>query len=291
MESPLPEHKAVQLAFDRFAGIYDEHAALEQEVGLRLLERLEFHRLAPQRILDLGCGTGRTSAALKARFRKAQVIGLDSSRMMLAQLQRRSALLRPLRAVCADFAALPLPDRSSELIISNLALQWSTDLEPLFAEIRRVLAPGGMLLFSTLGPASFRELRTALADCDASASGREFADILDVGNALVAAGFQEPVMDAERITLNYPDSRALVTELGATGSALLLNAKHNLAEIVDCLDTAYQRFRVDGRFPVSYEIVYGAAFGPGEGQPRKTAQGDVVTFSVESLRGSRRSKS
>jgi malonyl-CoA O-methyltransferase len=291
MESPLTEHKAVQLAFDRFAGIYDEHAALEQEVGLRLLERLEFHRLAPQRILDLGCGTGRTSAALKARFRKAQVIGLDSSRMMLAQLQRRSALLRPLRAVCADFAALPLPDRSSELIISNMALQWSTDLEPLFAEIRRVLAPGGMLLFSTLGPASFRELRTALADCDASASGREFADILDVGNALVAAGFQEPVMDAERITLNYPDSRALVTELGATGSALLLNAKHNLAEIVDCLDTAYQRFRVDGRFPVSYEIVYGAAFGPGEGQPRKTAQGDVVTFSVESLRGSRRSKS
>jgi malonyl-CoA O-methyltransferase len=260
-------------------------------VGLRLLERLEFHRLAPQRILDLGCGTGRTSVALKDRFRRAQVIGLDSSRMMLAQLQRRSALLRPLRAVCADFAALPLPDRSSELIISNLAVQWSTDLEPLFAEIRRVLAPGGMLLFSTLGPASFRELRTAMTDCDAPESGREFADILDIGNALVAAGFQEPVMDAERITLNYPDSRALVNELEATGSALLLSAKHNLAEIVDCLDTAYQRFRVGGRYPVSYEVIYGAAFGPGEGQPRKTAQGDVVTFSVESLRGSRRSKS
>jgi len=291
MESPLPEHNAVQLAFDRFAGIYDEHAALEQEVGLRLLERLEFHRLAPQRILDLGCGTGRTSAALKARFRKAQVIGLDSSRMMLAQLQRRSALLRPLRAVCADFAALPLPDRSSELIISNLALQWSTDLEPLFAEIRRVLAPGGMLLFSTLGPTSFRELRTALSDCDVPESGRELADILDIGNALVAAGFQEPVMDAERITLNYPDSRALVNELEATGSALLLSAMHNMSEIVDRLDTAYQRFRVGGRYPVSYEVVYGAAFGPGEGQPRKTAQGDVVTFSVESLRGSRRSKS
>jgi malonyl-CoA O-methyltransferase len=291
MESPLPENNAVQLAFDHFAGIYDEHAALEQEVGLRLLERLEFHRLAPQRILDLGCGTGRISVALKDRFRRAQVIGLDSSRMMLAQLQRRSALLRPLRAVCADFAALPLPDRSSELIISNLAVQWSTDLEPLFAEIRRVLAPGGMLLFSTLGPASFRELRTAMTDCDAPESGREFADILDIGNALVAAGFQEPVMDAERITLNYPDSRALVNELEATGSALLLSAKHNLAEIVDCLDTAYQRFRVGGRYPVSYEVIYGAAFGPGEGQPRKTAQGDVVTFSVESLRGSRRSKS
>jgi malonyl-CoA O-methyltransferase len=290
MESALPDHHAVRRAFDRIAGIYDEHAALEQEVGSRLLERLDFHRLAPQRIVDLGCGTGRTSAELKTRFRKAQVIGLDSSQMMLAQLRRRSALLRPLRAVCADFAALPLPDRSSELVISNLAMQWSIDLESLFAEIRRILAPGGMLLFSSLGPGSFRELRTALADCGAEQSGREFADILDVGNALVAAGFQEPVMDAERITLSYPDSHALVTELEATGSALLLSGKHNLAEVAGGLEAAYRRLKVDGRYPVSYEIIYGAAFGPNEGQPRKTANGDVVTFSVESLRKSRRSR-
>jgi len=290
MESALPDHQAVRYAFDRIAGIYDEHAALEQEVGSRLLERLDFHRLAPQRIVDLGCGTGRASAELKARFRKAQVIGLDSSQMMLAQLRRRSALLRPLRAVCANFVALPLPDWSSELVISNLAMQWSIDLESLFTEIRRILAPGGMLLFSSLGPGSLRELRTALADCGVADSLREFADILDVGNALVAAGFQEPVMDAERITLSYPDSDTLLNELEATGSALLLSGKHNLADIVGGLDAAYQRFKVDGRYPVSYEIVYGAAFGPNEGQPRKTANGDVVTFSVESLRKSRRSR-
>jgi malonyl-CoA O-methyltransferase len=291
MDSALPDHQAAQHTFDRFAGIYDEHAALEQEVGSRLLERLDFHRLAPQRIVDLGCGTGLISAALKARFRKAQVIGLDSSRMMLAQLQRRSAFLRPLRAVCANFAALPLPERSSELVISNLALQWSIDLESLFAEIRRVLAPGGMLLFSSLGPGSFWELRTVLADCGAAQSVREFADILDVGNALVAAGFQEPVMDAERITLSYPDSEALVKELEATGSAFLLSGNHNLADTVDGLDTAYQRLKADGRYPVSYEIVYGAAFGPNEGQPHKTEQGDLATFSVESLRKSRITRS
>jgi malonyl-CoA O-methyltransferase len=291
MESLFPNHHAMRLTFDRFAGIYDEHAALEQEVGRRLLERLEFHRLAPRRILDLGCGTGQTSAGLKARFRKAQVIGLDISRMMLRQLQGRSALLRPLRAVCADFAALPLPDRSSELVISNLALQWSFDLESLFTEIRRVLAPGGMLLFSTLGPTSFGELRAALPDHGALQSGREFADILDVGNALVAAGFQEPVMDAERITLSYPDSRALVNELEATGSALLLSAKLGLAGLADLPDTTYQQLNVDNRYPVSYEVVYGAAFGPDEGQPRKTAQGDVATFSVESLKKSRKTRS
>jgi len=291
MDSALPDHHAVRHTFNRFAGIYDEHAALEQEVGSRLLERLDFHRLTPQRIVDLGCGTGLTSAALKARFRKAQVIGLDSSRMMLAQLQRRSAFLRPLRAVCANFAALPLPERSSELVFSNLALQWSIELDSLFAEIRRVLAPGGMLLFSSLGPGSFWELRTALADCGAAQSVREFVDILDVGNALVAAGFQEPVMDAERITLSYPDSEALVNELEATGSALLLSGNHNLADTLDGLDAAYQRLKVAGRYPVSYEIVYGAAFGPNEGQPRKTEQGDLATFSVESLLKSRGTRS
>jgi len=97
-------------------------------------------------------------------------------------------------------------------------------------------------------------------------------------------------MDAERITLSYPDSHALVTELEATGSTLLLSGKHNLAEVAGGLEAAYRRLIVDGRYPVSYEIIFGAAFGPNEGQPRKTANGDVVTFSVESLRKSRRNR-
>ena len=288
MKSILPDRRAVYRTFDRIAGRYDEHAALEQEVGSRLLERLEFHRLPPQRIVDLGCGTGLASAALKARFRKAQVIGLDSSRMMLAQLQGRSGLLRPLKAVCADFSALPLPERSAELIFSNLAFQWSSDLKMLFAEIRRVLAPGGMLLFSSLGPGSLGELRAALAEIGESADPGGFVDILDIGNELMAAGFQEPVMDSERITLNYPDFDSLVKELEATGSALLLGDQCNIPQTRDHLEAAYKRFRIDGKYPVSYELVYGTAFGPQEGQPRRTAEGDVVTFSVESLRKSKR---
>ena len=290
MESALSDRNAVRQTFDRNADRYDDHAALEQEVCSRLLERLEFHRLAPQRIVDLGCGTGQTSAVLKARFRKAHVIGLDSSGMMLAKMRRRSSLLRPLRAVCADFSALPLAERSSELVFSNLALQWSNDPETLFSEIRRVLAPGGMLLFSSLGPGSLRELQASLTDGDETLGGREFADILDIGNALVAAGFQEPVMDAERITLNYPDIDALVNELEATGNALLMSGRQDLTEIRGRLETDYQCFRTDGRYPVSYEIVYGTAFGPQEGQPRRTEDGDVATFSVESLRKSRRNR-
>jgi len=282
MESKPLDHSAVRRIYDRVASLYDEHAALEQEVATRLLERLEFHRLRPQRIVDLGCGTGRASARLKKKFTKAELIGLDSSQAMLLQLQRRSGLLRRLRPVCADMSVLPLADQSSELLFSNLALQWCPDLGSLFAEFRRVLAPGGMLLFSSLGTGSLSELRASWAEVDGTT--QEFADILPVGDALLAAGFVEPVMDAERITVSYPDINALVCELEATGTFGFLQGGRSLAEAKSCLEKPYEAFRVDGRYPVTYEIIYGAAFGPEDGQPRKTAQGDVVKFSVESLK-------
>ncbi len=291
MDTKLLNPRAVRRTFDRLARLYDGHAALEQEVATRLLDRLEFHRLTPRRIVDLGCGTGLASAGLKKRFTKAQVIGLDSSRAMLVQLRRRSGVLRRLRAVCADMSALPLADQSSELLFSNLAMQWCPDPVALFAEFRRVLIPGGMLLFSSFGPASLKELRAAWAQADETAQTMEFVDILQVGDALMAAGFQEPVIDADRITVSYPDIDSLVRELEATGTSGFLQGRSSLAEAKDCLEKAYEPFRVEGRYPVTYEIIYGTAFGPPEGQPRKTPQGDVVTFSVDSLRKSSRNKS
>ena len=265
MESKPLDHSAVRRIYNRVANLYDEHAALEQEVATRLLERLEFHRLRPQRIVDLGCGTGRATAQLKKKFTKAELIGLDSSQAMLLQLQRRSGLLRRLRPVCADMSVLPLADQSSELLFSNLALQWCADPVSLFAEFRRVLTPAGMLLFSSFGPDSLSELREAWAAADGTAQMMEFADMLQVGDALMAAGFQEPVMDAERITVSYPDIDSLVRELEATGTSGFLRGRTSLAEAKDYLEKAYEPFRVEGRYPVTYEIIYGTAFGPTEG--------------------------
>ena len=265
MEPKLLNPRAVRRTFDRVASLYDRHAALEQEVASRLLDRLEFHRLTPRRIIDLGCGTGQASAVLKDRFRKAEIIGLDSSHAMLAQLRRRSGMFRRLKAVCADMSALPLADQSSELLFSNLAMQWCPDPASLLAEFRRVLTPGGMLLFSSLGPGSLRELTVAWAEADGTIQNVEFADILQVGDALLAAGFQEPVMDAERITVSYPDIDSLVRELEATGTSGFLQGQNSLTEAENYLEKAYEPFRVDGRYPVTYEIIYGAAFGPQEG--------------------------
>lgn len=282
----LPDRDAIRAAFDREAGRYDRHAALEREVGSRLMERLDFQRRDPERIIDLGSGTGLFSSALKRRFRKAEVVGLDASMAMSQALSRRSGFRHPLRAVCADLSLMPFADRSADLLFSNLALQWSQNLGSLIAEFRRVLRPGGLLLFSSLGPVSLRELKSAAGYGNASPRARNFVDMHDIGDALLAAGFAEPVMDSEFITTEFRQFDQLVTELEATGVGLHFGDWAGLTQPGTRLAEAYQAFRRDGRYPVTWEIVYGAAFGPEQGQPMKTREGDVAAFSVDFLRTS-----
>ena len=149
------------------------------------------------------------------------------------------------------------------------------------------LLPDGMLLFTTLGPGTFRELREAWASVDPQVLLPHFPDLLEVGDALVAAGFREPVMDMEHITLHYPSLEALAGELEATASALLIPGWERWRAERPRLEAAFSPHLVGTRFPLGYEVVYGTAFGPREGQPRRTAGGDVVTFSVDSLLKSR----
>jgi malonyl-CoA O-methyltransferase len=216
-----------------------------------------------------------------------QVIGVDVSPAMLAGLRRRSSLLRPLRGVCGDVAALPFPRGSADLLFANLVNFWSPQPAALFDEYRRVLRPDGMLLFTTLGPGTFWQLREAWASVDPEVRVPDFADILEVGDALMTAGFREPVMDREVITLQYPRLAAMAEELEATAVSLLIPGWERWRAQWERLEAAYSPLLTAGRYPLSYEIVYGTAFGPQEGQPRRTAGGDVVTFSVDSLLKSR----
>ncbi|MEJ8568157.1 methyltransferase domain-containing protein [Elongatibacter sediminis] len=267
-------------AFERLADAYDRHAVLEREVGDRLLERAGFQRREPERILDLGCGTGYGAEALKRRYRKAEVVAVDFSPAMCERTRVRSRMLRPLRLVCGDFHALPLASRTMDLIFANLGFQWSGDLPALFNGLRRVIRPGGLLLFSCLGPVSLRELRQALPRAGYTDAMRSFPDMHDIGDALVAAGFDEPVMDAEVLTLEYRTFDALLQDLRAT-------AAHTHVASWESIEPAKLQsgWPVHGQsFTQSWEIVYGAAFGPAEGRPVRTASGDVATFSVEALR-------
>jgi malonyl-CoA O-methyltransferase len=287
----MPDRQQINDRFERIAGQYDRHAALEQEVCRRLLERASFNRRTPERILDLGCATGQASEALKRAFRKAQVISLDASRAMLARLRKRSSLLRPLKPVCADISALPISSRSADLVFSNLASFWCADPSALFSEFRRVLKPDGMLLFSTLAPGTFSELDEAWSGVESAVDFPVFPDLLEIGDALMAAGFSEPVMDTDHIVLSYSRLEDLLHELEATGMSLLVKGWSRDADSLLRLDNAYPRLPGEGKLPLSYEINYGVAFGPAEGQPVKTDGGDIATFSVDALRGTARRKS
>ena len=209
---------AVQQSFDRAAAAYDRHAVLQHEVEQRLLERLEYLRTEPARMLDAGCGTGIASHALQQQYPGASVIGLDWSTGMLNQLRARNGgQVAPL-ALCADMQELPLAARSMDLVFSSLAIQWCPHPGKLFADFRRVLKPGGMLLFSTFGPDTLHELKTAWAKADDRPHVNEFADMHDIGDLVVASGFVEPVFDVDVITLEYKDVISLMRDLKAIGA-------------------------------------------------------------------------
>lgn len=275
--------ESIRESYDRNAPGYNEYAILEQEVCRRLLDRVSFCRETPVTVLDLGCGTGVGAAELKKTFPKAQVIGVDLSMGMLSEAGRQSRLRRPLKRVNADMGSLPFSRHSADLVFSNLAVPWLNDPGPFFEEIRRVLKPGGMFLFSMFGPGSLSQLSEASARCKGDIVTNTFPDLLEVGDALSAAGFREPVMDIDLLTLHYPDLGALAAELEATGSALLLKNWSSVTGDLEVLAACWDTMDDGKRFPLDFEITYGTAYGPPEGQPQRTVDGEIATFSVDSL--------
>jgi malonyl-CoA O-methyltransferase len=284
-------NERIRDAFDATAPRYDRHAALESEVASRLLDRITFRRDEPRLVVDLGSGTGGGAEALKKSFRKAQVVALDFSPRMLAAARGRSRLTRPLHAVQADMVLLPFARHSVDLAFCNLALPWLADPVRFFGEALRVLRPGGMLLFSAFGPGSLEQLDAAASAAGHAVEASGFPDLLELGDALTATGFREPVMDVDRITLDYPGVGAMLDELEVTGTALLVDGWSRLSADPARLESQWPGRTPDGRVPLTFEIVYGAAFGSPEGQPRRTEHGEEATFSVDSLLKSRRGSS
>ncbi len=248
-----------------------------------MLERLDLVRVQPARVLDLGSGAGDIARALLARYPAAHAISLDFSQNMLRTGHRRPAFWDRWRRaqpvpVCAEMEQLPVADATFDMVCSNLALEWSADPDRVLSEVRRVLRRGGLFMFSTLGPDTLKELRAAYAG---RWPGPRFADMHDVGDALVRQGFAGPVMDVERIALTYPDVRALLEDLRASGSSGAvrpgstgLRSRHWLGK----LERGYRAFERDGRLPATFEIVYGHAWKPDQ-PPRVTQDGrSVIRF-------------
>jgi malonyl-CoA O-methyltransferase len=283
------DKRRVRHAFNRAAAAYDRAAILQREVGTRLLERLEYIRLQPQTIADIGAGTGHLSKALAQRYKRAKVIALDLAPNMLGAARRHTPVLARLlnrqSFVCGDAERLPFAARSTDLVFSNLTLQWCSNLEAVFAEFRRILKPGGLLIFSTFGPDTLKELRESWATVDEAVHVNVFIDMHDIGDALLRNGFADPVMDAERFTLTYPNVHAVMNELktlgahnATSGRPRTLTGKGRLHAVT----AAYERYRDQGALPATFEVVYGLAWQPSVAM-MSTREAGVVKIPITAL--------
>lgn len=280
------DRAGVRAAFDRASTTYDAAAVLQARVAEELLSRLEPFDFRPRVILDLGAGTGRISAELKRRYRRSLVVALDLAPGMLREATRHRRLFRRFERVCADATCLPLESGSVDIVFSNLMLQWCDPLDDAFAEVRRVLRPGGFFAFSTFGPDTLKELRSAWAEADSYSHVSRFLDMHDVGDALARAGLQEPVLDVDRPQLTYGDGISLMRDLKSLGARNAtagrprsLLGRDRLRRVLD----AYERFRKNGRLPATYEVIYGAAWAHAE-RPTASVRGGEVLISPSQIR-------
>jgi malonyl-CoA O-methyltransferase len=245
-------------AYDRVASTYDEADFFCTEIRGRLFERLDFISLQPKTVLDLGAGTGAAARQLQTRFADTLIIELDGSEAMLANSDKMGT------EICADSHCLPLADASVDIVISNLMLPACAVPEMVFSEARRVLRNPGLFLFSTLGPDTLMEIRRAWSQVDDAPHVHTFADMHNIGDALVKAGFREPVMDTERLTVTYADVDKLIADLRAVAGTNFaaqrrrgLTSPRHWARFIDKL---YATRDSAGRFAVSLEVVTGQAW-------------------------------
>ncbi|WP_024851987.1 malonyl-ACP O-methyltransferase BioC [Hydrogenovibrio kuenenii] len=274
----------IQHHFDHAATTYDDAAILQKQVAEHLDERLELVQMQPKTILDIGAGTGILTAKMRQRYPDCKLIAIDLSANMLAKAEQKlhqqfppslwqktkSAFGiqdNPIEFIQADANQVPLDDGSVDLIVTNLMLQWCDDLDAVFKEFRRLLRPDGLLMMTTFGPDTLKELRQAWSKVDDQQHVNTFIDMHDIGDALIRNGFGQPVMDVEHFTLTYDKPIGVLKDLKAIGATSAhknrqagLMGKQHFTHMLE----AYEEFRQEGKVPATYEVVHGHAWAAQE---------------------------
>ena len=279
------DKRRIAANFSRAAAGYDGVAQFQQAVGERLLESLPVMNISPAWLADLGSGTGRVAGALLGRYPGCKGIQIDLAAEMLRQARPRWPWQRTRGIwVCADAEFLPVRDASIDLIASNLMLQWCNEPGRVLEEAYRALRPGGLLLFSTLGTDTLRELRESWSAVDAGVHVNAFTDIHGLGTALASIGFSGPVLETEKFTLTYTDGMALMRDLKRLGTgntnsgrARTLTGRGRLGGMLQY----YERYREGGKLPATYEVIYAHAWRPEAPAPRSRG---TISIPVSTIR-------
>ncbi|SMM99912.1 Biotin synthesis protein BioC [uncultured Candidatus Thioglobus sp.] len=260
----------IRSAFNKASTQYNEYALLQKEIASRLDAKLDVIAGSSETVLDLGAGTGFLSQSLIKRFSKSQLICLDFA--------QESLKTNPsINKLCADANHLPLADNSVDMIVSSLMMQWCPELGQLFSECHRVLKNEGLILFSTFGPDTLKELKKSWSVVDNNTHVNTFTDMHDIGDQMLQNGFQSPVMEMETLTLTYESVTDLFQDLKSIGAQTVekrtksLTGKGKFQSMIKM----YESYRKDGKLPATYEVIYGHAW-------KKTSK--VGALSIENLR-------
>jgi malonyl-CoA O-methyltransferase len=274
---------------------FDTHATVFEVVGERLRNRLQLLAIKPQRVLDLGCRSGYQLDSLQQHYPDAQVIGVDPAPGLPARMSGTwPAWLRrrpraPQRVAC-DPHELPFADASFDLVVSNMLLPWCCAPHRVFAEVARILSTGGAFLFTSAGPDTLIEYRTAWASCDRHLHSFGLIDMHDLGDTLMASGFAAPVLDRDNLRIDYPDIEALQKELRLLGAVNIANGRRQ-GLMAPSIRKALSAATGGGtRFAVTLELVQGHGW-KGELRTSGNSTDDEYRIPVDSLRGSWNRKS
>ncbi|MBF0094504.1 MAG: methyltransferase domain-containing protein [Alphaproteobacteria bacterium] len=286
---------------ERAATRFHEYDFLFREVGERLADRLDDVTRTFPRALDLGCHTGVLAEALAGRGGIRELVQCDLSlamtRRAVAMTQRAEGERPPglaSVAVVADEEWLPFAPGSFDLIVSNLSLHWVNDLPGALVQARNALKPDGLFIATLFGGGTLSELRTALMDAEDAEEGgwsprvSPFPVTGDLGHLLQRAGFALPVVDADRITVSYPDTIRLMTDLRGMGETNAVLERRRVPTRRATLAAAAARYAerfagTDGRLPATFEILTLTAWSPHESQPKPAKPGSAGMSLAEAL--------
>lgn len=278
-------HNEISKAFNKYAPLYEQAAKVQLEIGSRLIERLHYLKINPKRILDLGCGPGTFSPVLRQLFPKAHIVGLDLAQGMLHEAKKKQGWRRKWSLVAADMVSMPFASGTFDLIFANQVVHWGRSLPTVFSELNRIMSLNACLMFTSLGPDTFKELRTSWLGANEFAHVNEFADMHDVGDYLLSEHFLDPVMDMEHLTVQYKTVPQLLSALKNQG-VKNIHAQRNKGLTGKAswkqFEKNYEALQTEqGKYPLTYEVVYGHAW---KGATRSVGEGTETFIPLSHIR-------